>query len=71
MRKPQQELREYAYQELMYEINKLSVRIKAHLYGSEEMKSKVSMPTVKELDDILMKKVMDILRKDSKPLIKR
>ena len=71
MRKPQQELREYTHQGLMNEINNLSIRIKAHLYGNEEMKSKVAMPTVKELDDILMKKVMDILRKDSKPLIKR
>jgi len=66
------ELKKYKHQELMNELNEMSIKLKIWLYHSdnEQLTNSRPKPTVQELDDLFLNKIMDVLRKDSEPLVK-
>lgn len=68
------ELRNYKNRHLMNEFNEMMIRIKAHLFEFNDLKTsdKISpddfpKPTEKELDDV-SNKIMNVLMQDSKPI---
>jgi hypothetical protein len=74
MRKPMLEAKEFKNQKLMNELNEMMYRIKFHLFnipGTNQMlrsQINMSLPSNEELDN-LTDKIMEILKKDSKPMI--
>ena len=74
MRKPMLKAKEFQNQELMRELNEMMYRIKFHLFcipGTNQMfepQGNRSLPANEELDN-LTNKIMEILKKDSKPII--
>lgn len=63
------EPRIYQHEQLMNEFNLMLMDIKAQLYGDETLKSMRHKPTVQEID-ILTNRIMEVLKQDSKPVIR-
>lgn len=71
MPRPPIELKKYANQELMDDLNQFFVTIKVHLLPNvpESVIQSYPKPTVKEMDEIMLR-LMDVLKKDSSPMRK-
>lgn len=67
-RKLNEALRIYANKELMNETNFMFVRLKKYIHHRDKYPN-VPAPTVEELD-ILMNKIIYVLKKDSQPMRK-
>lgn len=65
MRKPVFKAKEFKNQELMNDFNDMMIRIKRHLFG---IPGDTVKPENEELDN-LTNRVMEILKKDTKPTI--